>query len=257
MTTVICDLDGVIYRGRTPIPGSPEGLARLEDSGAHVLFATNNSTRSPADSAKKIKEVTGIEVDPDDVFTSAMASAGILAPEDSPVMVIGESGIIDAVRGRGLELTEVPEDAKAVVVGLYRGVGYNDIANAADAVRNGARFIATNTDTTFPTASGLKPGSGAIVAAIAAVAGQSPEVCGKPHAPMRALIKRTGIGDDVWVVGDRVDTDIALANGESGWRSILVLTGVTGPGEPTGGADHVVEDFAAAVDVVLGTDQQR
>ena len=257
MTTVICDLDGVIYRGRTPIPGSSEGLARLNDSGARVLFATNNSTRSPADSATKIKEVTGIAVDPVAVFTSAMAAARILRPEDSPVMVIGEKGIVDAVLDRGLDLTRQPEDAKSVVVGLYRDVGYDDIANAADAVRSGARFIATNTDATFPTASGLKPGSGAIVAAIAAVAGQTPEVCGKPHVPMRALIKNTGVGNDVWVIGDRVDTDIALADGESGWRSILVLTGVTGPGEPTGGADHIVADFAAAVDVVLGTDQQR
>lgn len=257
MTTVICDLDGVIYRGRTPIPGSPEGLSRLGDAGARVLFATNNSTRSPADSARKIKEVTGIEVDPGAVFTSAMASARILGPEDSPVMVVGENGIVDAVLGRGLELTLEPEDAKSVVVGLYRGVGYDDIANAAQAIWSGARFIATNADTTFPTDNGLKPGSGAIVAAIAAVTGQTPEVCGKPHTPMRALIKSTGIGDDVWVIGDRVDTDIGLAEAESGWRSILVLTGVTGPGEPTGGADHVVDDFAAAVDVVLDTDQQR
>lgn len=257
MTTVICDLDGVIYRGRTPIPGSPEALVRLDECGARVVFATNNSTRSPADSARKIKEVTGVEVDPEAVFTSAQASARILGPEDGPVMVIGENGIVEAVLGRGLELTQVADQAKSVVVGLYRNVGYDDIARAADAVRAGARFIATNTDNTFPTANGLKPGSGAIVAAIAAVAGRAPEVCGKPNAPMRALIKSTGIGDDVWVIGDRVDTDIALADGEPGWRSILVLTGVTGPGEPTGSADHVVRDFSSAVDVVLGTDQQR
>ena len=257
MTTVICDLDGVIYRGRTSIPGSPEALVRLHDSGARVVFATNNSTRTPEDAAKKIKEVTGVGVDPDSVFTSAEASARVLGTEDSPVMVVGETGIVQALLRRGLELTQTPDEAKSVVVGLYRKVGYDDIARASDAVRGGARFIATNTDNTFPTANGFKPGSGAIVAAIAAVAGRAPEVCGKPHAPMRTLIKTAGIDQDVWVIGDRVDTDIALADDEPGWRSILVLSGVTRAGEPTGGADHVVGDFASAVDVVLDVDQER
>lgn len=257
MTSVICDLDGVIYRGRTALPGAPEALQRLKDSGAHVLFVTNNSTRSPTDSAKKIREVTGVEVDPVDVLTSAEASATTLGPEDSPVMVIGESGIVEAVRGRSLELTADPDQARSVVVGLFRDVRYDDIDRAADAVRQGARFVATNTDGTFPTADGMKPGSGAIVAAIAVVAGREPEVCGKPHPPMRDLIKSREVGDEVWVIGDRVDTDIALADGESGWKSILVLSGVTAPGDPSGGADHVVADFAAAVDVVIGPGSRR
>lgn len=252
MTSVICDLDGVIYRGRVALPGAPEALKRLGDSGARVLFVTNNSTRSPADSARKIRHVTGVEVDPADILTSAEASAGTLGPEDGPVMVIGESGIIEAVRGKGLEMTTDPGEARSVIVGLYRDVRYDDISRAADAVREGARFIATNTDGTFPTANGLKPGSGAIVAAIAAVAGRAPEVCGKPNPPMRALIKRRGVGEEAWVIGDRVDTDIALADSEPGWRSILVLSGVTAPGDLTGGAHHVVSDFAAAVDVVIG-----
>ncbi len=257
MTWVICDLDGVLYRGRVALPGSPEALQRLGASGVRVLFATNNSTRSPSDAAEKIEAVTGVEVDPYDVLTSAEASATILGPGDGPVMVIGESGIVQAVKGRGLTMTTEPDEARAVVVGLYRDLSYDDIARAADAIRAGARFIATNTDGTFPTANGMKPGSGAIVAAIAAVAGQEPEICGKPHSPMLALIKSRGVTGDVWVIGDRADTDIALAEGESGWRSILVLTGVTRPGEPTGDADHVVADLAAAVDVVLGDRQQR
>ncbi len=74
---------------------------------------------------------------------------------------------------------------------------------------------------------------------------------------MRALIKNRGLGEEVWVIGDRVDTDIALADSELGWKSILVLSGVTAPGDPTGGADHVVSDFAAAVDVVIGSESPQ
>jgi 4-nitrophenyl phosphatase len=123
------------------------------------------------------------------------------------------------------------------------------LTRAADAVRFGARFIATNTDPTFPVADGLLPGGGAIVAAVRATTGVEPEVAGKPNAPMRALLRAKGIRD-AWVIGDRVDTDIALARAEPDWTSILVLTGVTGP-EGTGDADFVVPDLAAAVDLVL------
>lgn len=257
MIPVICDLDGVIYRGRTAMPGAAAALARLLEAGHRVVYATNNSTRTPTDAAKKISEITGVDVDPADVFTSAEAAATTLREIDSPVIVVGESGVVEAVTGRGLAITHDAAEARSVVVGLYRDVRYDDIATAADAVRMGARFVATNTDGTFPTSTGLKPGSGAIVAAIATVADREPEVCGKPHPPMRELIRSRGIGDRAWVIGDRVDTDIALARQEPQWRSILVLTGVTGPDDPTGGADHVVADFAAAVEVVLADDDQR
>jgi 4-nitrophenyl phosphatase len=125
------------------------------------------------------------------------------------------------------------------------------IAAAADAVREGARFIATNIDPTFPTESGLLPGAGSLVAAIAAASGRGPEVAGKPHAPMRRLIEKAGVSD-AWVIGDRLDTDIALASGHPDWRTIVVLTGVTGEEEAQGAdVDFVVADFSRAVDVVL------
>ena len=93
-----------------------------------------------------------------------------------------------------------------------------------------------------------------MVAAVQATTGVEPEVAGKPHPPMRALLRAKGIGE-AWVIGDRVDTDIALARAEPDWTSILVLTGVTGP-EETADADHVVPDLAAAVDLVLGASDQ-
>lgn len=256
MTAVICDLDGVIYRGDVPVDGSPDALKRLHDHDARVVFVTNNSTRSPAHSADKIERMTGVRVDPGDICTSAVAAVSTLTEKDSPVLIVGEDGIEDAVEAAGFERTDDPEKARSVVVGLDREVGYRKIANAADAVRRGARFVATNTDPTYPTADGMLPGSGAIVAAIAAAAGRDPEVAGKPHSPMQELIEGLGIGE-AWVIGDRIDTDIALAVGRADWRSILVLSGVTGPSDPSGDADFVVADFAEAVDLVLSTDERR
>lgn len=249
--TVLCDLDGVIYRGATALPGVPDALHRLSRSKVAVYFITNNSTRTPQATAEKITRLTGAPVEASRVFTSSMAAATLLEESDSPVLIVGEDGVRAAVSDAGLAITEVPAKARAVVVGLTRSFSYQSIAGAMDAIRNGARFIASNNDPTFPTERGLAPGAGAMVAAIAAATGAKPEVAGKPNEPMRELIRST-VGDHAWVIGDRSDTDIALAAGQPGWRSILVLTGVTSGEEATGsGADFVVADFSAAVDLVI------
>lgn len=251
MTTVLCDLDGVLYRGSEPLPGVTPALERLLDSVDAVLFITNNSTRTPEETARKIANLTGVDVGGDQVITSGQAAVALLGDADSPVLVVGEQGLRDSVRAAGYELTDVPEAAGAVVVGLTRALTYEIIHEAMRAIRNGARFIATNDDTTFPTEDGLAPGCGAIVAAIAASSGARPEVAGKPNPAMHQLIK-TQVDGEVWVIGDRLDTDIALADLEPGWRSVLVLTGITERETAADSpADYVVDDFAAAVDLVL------
>lgn len=249
MTTVLCDLDGVVYRGDALIAGSDLALRRLLDAGLGVYFVTNNSTRTPGQVVDKIRRMTGIRFEEDRVFTSPQAGVGLLEAGDGPCLVVGEGGIREAVVNAGFELTEDPHRAGTVMVGLDRSVNYAKITAAADAVRRGARFIATNDDPTFPISDGLQPGAGSMVAAIAVAAGRAAEVAGKPHAPMRRLIRSRGI-DAAWVIGDRVDTDIALAAEEEGWRSILVLSGVTT--EPSARADRVAADLAEAVDLVLG-----
>jgi 4-nitrophenyl phosphatase len=248
---VICDLDGVVYRGTTPIPGSPEALRRLITAAVDVCFVTNNSTRPPDAAADKVTRVAGVTVRPGQIITSSMAAATLLTPADAPVLVVGEEGVSHAVTGEGLAITDDPIEAKSVVVGMTRSVTYDLIGVAAEALRRGARFVATNIDPTFPTEQGLMPGSGAIVAAVATASGRSPEVAGKPNPPMISLI-RSKVGPDAWVIGDRVDTDIALARAEPGWRSVLVLTGVSSRTDAASSdADFVVADLAAAVDLIL------
>jgi HAD superfamily hydrolase (TIGR01450 family) len=248
---VLCDLDGVIYRGGTALPGVPEALHRLLDSDARVYFITNNSTRTPEATAEKISGLTGVELSGDQILTSAQAAMTMLDTTDAPVFVVGEDGLRETVIRHEFEITDKPTEARSVVVGLTRSLSYDLISDAMQAILGGARFIATNDDTTFPTEEGLAPGCGAIVAAIAASSGAQPEVAGKPNPAMRELIRRT-IEGPAWIIGDRVDTDIALADGEPDWQSILVLTGITDrEAAPEAGADHVVEDFSAAVDLVL------
>lgn len=249
MIQVVCDLDGVVYRGSQVLPGASDALGRLREIGAALLFVTNNSTRTPEAAAGRITDMTGVRCDPDEVCTSPQAAALMLRPDDSPVFVVGEEGIDGALVAGGHRVTEDAGEAHSVVVGLTPRITYEWIGAAANAVRAGARFVATNVDPTYPIENGLLPGAGAIVAAIATATGVNPEVAGKPHGPMVDLV-RSRLGDGpVWVVGDRVDTDVALARA-GGWRSILVMGGVTESPEGSG-ADAVAIGLAGAVDQIV------
>lgn len=251
---VICDLDGVIYRGRQAIPGAAAALRRLQSGGYPVVFVTNNSSRTPAQVAEKILIVLGVEVASEAILTSAMAAVSVLPEEVKKCMVIGGEGIVAAVTGSGRQI--VTSGADAVIVGIDQQFDYDSLTRASDEIRHGALFVASNNDATFPVESGLLPGAGAIVAAVATASGVDPIRAGKPEPPMRNLIRSSGI-DSAWVIGDRLETDIALAAGEPDWTSILVLTGVTDEGMDLGSADHVVADMESAVDLVLAaTDRQ-
>jgi glycerol-1-phosphatase len=253
LTTVLCDLDGVVYRGSRVLPGAAAALERLMAEGVDLRFITNNSTRTPEATADKISGLTGLRVSGDQVLTSAQAAMTLLGAEDAPVLVVGEEGLRSTVETAGLAITTDPSRARSVVVGLTRDLSYGLLTDAMRAIGNGARFVATNTDSTFPNEDGLAPGCGAIVAAISVATGLEPEVAGKPHPAMRDLISRT-VDGEVWVIGDRVDTDIAMASLEPNWRSVLVLSGITDrEAAANSGADHLASDLEGAVDVVLAS----
>jgi HAD superfamily hydrolase (TIGR01450 family) len=249
---LICDLDGVVYRGAASVPGSAAALAEFRVAGWRILLCTNNSSRTPEDVSERIFSITGFEATPEEVVTSAAAAARLLSIERPPTLVLGGEGITQALREREIPIVDAGRDARAVVVGLATGLTYSWLREASNAVRGGARFIATNHDATYPAEDGFWPGAGAIVAAVEVASGVRAEVAGKPFAPMRELLKESLAPGPVWVVGDRPDTDLGMAEAEAGWRSALVLTGVATSGDGVEPApDLVVADLAAVADVLL------
>ncbi len=248
--TIVFDCDGVLYLGAEGVPGAGETLDTLAADGRHLLFVTNNATKSAQDVAAAIHRTTGHEASAEQVVTSAMVTAEALGGTVGAVYAIGESGLREALRTAGIavhtgDTDGLPAAVDAVVVGLDRSLTYGMLSRATRYVRSGARFVATNADPTYPTPQGLVPGGGAIVAALEAATGTEPEVMGKPHMPMvKAVAARVGPGP-VWVVGDRVDTDMVLA-AAGGWGKVLVLTGATRPDESVDPAlvDVVLESVA-------------
>lgn len=252
MDGLVCDLDGVIYRGDEAIPGSVEAVNALTEQGVSVLYSTNNS-RSTIDAYLRKLRGLGVVVQRDQILTSAVVTAETLAERGlppGPALVVGGEGIHQAMTRVGFELT-TGDHAVVVVVGWDPRFDYDAMRRAALAVSNGATLIATNADPTFPAAGGaLWPGAGAILASIEAATGRRAEVMGKPHAPMMDIAAQRLDGSRFIVaVGDRPETDLAGAR-ERGWKTVLVLSGVAGPDDVVRLADPpdaVARDLAAAV----------
>jgi HAD superfamily hydrolase (TIGR01450 family) len=228
---LLFDLDGVVYIGGIAIPGAPEALQRAKHAGAHVAYVTNNASRTPA-AVAVLLEGMGAPATEADVVTSAQAAARLLAdklPPKSKVLVIGGTALRLAVRERGLiPVSTATEDPAAVVQGFAPGVDYGRLAEGGLAVRAGALFVATNSDSTIPNPRGTAPGNGSLLKVIECATGTVPIVAGKPEPPLhRESVIRTGAQRPL-VIGDRLDTDIEAAY-NAGTDSLLVLTGVDNP----------------------------
>ena len=256
---VCCDLDGVLWRGDEPIPGSADAVTALRSRGLRVAFLSNNSSLTVSDVIAKLARC-GVAAGPDQVLTSALAAADLLhdsLPAGAEVLPCAGPGVIEALHAVGLRTVDRPP-AAAVVVGFHRNFDFEELDRTSQAIRDGARFVATNLDATYPIAGGLLPGAGAIVAAIATASGTSPEVAGKPSPAMAALVRHR-LGTRGLVVGDRPSTDGALAH-VLGWPFALVLSGVTGRVAPPGGETVpdppppvVGDDLASVVPQVVQT----
>jgi glycerol 3-phosphatase-2 len=250
---VCCDLDGVVWRGDEPIRGAAAAISALCDAGFRVAFVSNNSSQPVGEVSAKLA-AAGVRASSDDVITSAVSAATLLASALDPgsrVLACAGPGVVEALEAAGLRAV-TREPAAAVVVGFHPEFDYDELARASAAVRDGARFVATNLDATYPVPGGMIPGSGAIAAAVATAAGRAPEVAGKPERPMVDLI-HARFGSSGLVVGDRPSTDGALAEA-LGWPFALVLSGVTQRDAPPGGESipvplppFVADDLAALV----------
>ncbi len=225
MLGYLIDMDGVIYRGSEPIPGSAEFIGSLQDRCVPYLFLTNNSTYTPLDVVVKLQKF-GIESGAEHVYTSALATAEFVHQQrpGGTAFVIGEGGLLSALNNVGYAIHRKAPDY--VIVGEGRVLNYELVEQAHRLIVGGAQLISTNSDTWCPTDSGPRPGCGAIVALLEAATGRTAYHVGKPNPfMMRAARKRLGLRtDEVVMIGDTMDTDIRGA-AELGFQSILVLTG--------------------------------
>ena len=230
ITHVAMDMDGVLYRGDQALPGAIETLTTLRQRGVQVVFITNNASQHRQQLAAKVASL-GFTCDIDQVWGSAYATARYIARNapDARVFVVGTAGMAREMHEAGLTVVPTHEGATHVVAGLDPSITYDKLKYAHYAICQGATFIATNLDATYPdTLTTTTPGGGAIVAALRTSTGVEPLVIGKPQTTALELVADAwGVGPgDIVAVGDRLDTDIAAARA-FGCLAVLVLTGIS------------------------------
>lgn len=222
----LIDMDGVLVRGPTLIPGADQFIERLKVRGAEYLVLTNNPNYTPNDLSHRLRTL-GLNVPQERIFTSAMATARFLQSQkpEGTAFVLGESGLTWAIHGINYVITDLNPEYVVLGEGTYNP---SLLIKAIRLVANGARFIATNPDPSGPGEGGLVPSCGALAAFIETASGVQPYFVGKPNPlMMRTALNYLGVhSEDTIMVGDTMSTDIK-GGVESGMDTILVLTGVT------------------------------
>jgi HAD superfamily hydrolase (TIGR01450 family) len=227
---LILDLDGCIWVGDEPVPGSVEAVVELREAGKRLAFATNDPRRAGEEYVAKLWRV-GIQASLADVVTVGGALQHLLADtrKGQTAFVIGTDALRGHVADAGVRVlndTDLASRAELVVVGGTDDLVFGDLRDAALAVRRGADLLATGRDPTYPMPEGLWPGTGAILAAVETATGRTAKIVGKPEPQLfLTALDRLGEGRTL-VVGDRLDSDVAAA-AAAGLDAALVLSGGT------------------------------
>ena len=252
----LVDLDGVVWIGREPVPGSAEALATLlaarqGDRLRHQQPRADRRRPTPSGCGGM-----GVEVEAERIVTAGMATTALAAERvgrGAGAFVIGAEAFKGAAadagarrprgRGRGAAAT------RSLVSG-HRGFDYEELLTATLALQGGAALVATSRDPTMPMPGGDWPGTGAILAAVETATGAGAEIGGKPERHLFDLAReRIGRGAGrVAMVGDRhrlrhrgrpaagLDDDPRPQRRRDPRRT---------PKPPSTPPDHVVDDLAA------------
>ncbi|WP_227775676.1 HAD-IIA family hydrolase [Haladaptatus pallidirubidus] len=221
---IFFDLDGTVYLDDELVDDAKARLETLQESGVDVYFLTNNSSRWKDDYVEKLNSL-GVECDMNSLLLSTDGVIQFLADTDDEVFVLGTTAMRDALADHGIETDS--DDPDHVVVGFDTELTYKKTREATLAIRNGATFLLAHPDAVCPTAEGMVPDCGSIGALVERATDRKPDrIFGKPNAEMiQHVLDANGYApEDVVVVGDRLETDVQLAE-NVGCESVCVLTG--------------------------------
>lgn len=248
---LLIDLDGVVWIGREPVPGSPEALRALLDDGKRIVFVTNNPGRLPEAYVERLREL-GVEVGPEQIVTAGVAVArlaGEAAGEGGSAFVLGDTPLQEMVAATGTRLLrgDEAEEADVVVVSGHKGFDYGELKTAKFALDRGAQLFATSHDPTMPYPGGELPGTGAVLAAVETASGKQATIAGKPERHLFELAKEVAGEGRLAMIGDRISSDIDGGRA-AGLETILVLSGTSSREQAEAAdpaPDHVIDDLAA------------
>jgi len=228
--TVLLDLDGTVYLDWKPLPGAAEFVHACEAAGATVGFLSNLSLW-PKGHCLDALEAMGITANPSQVLTAVDTlchTVGRQVRGRSIARLTADhlAWRLDLAGYRTIDLhgAELPpvEEIDALVVAQCEHLDERAVRRAADLVAAGVPVFSTSTKGKMPTRKDDVLAAGEVVQAIAEHVEFTPIDCGKPSQIFaEAAASLLDIVEPVLLVGDGLDTDIALAN-NNGWASLLV-----------------------------------
>jgi len=253
----VLDVDGTVVRGNEPIPGAPTGYRRIREAGIETLFVSNNPTKAPPAYVDRLG-AAGYDVDAEHVFTAGAVTTRYLREHHAAadLFCIADSGVVDQLDAAGLATTDDVDAADVLVASIDREFDYDDLCAALWALERDIPFIGTDPDVVIPAPERDVPGSGAVINAIAGVAEREPDaVLGKPSDTAIEMVRERlpYPPEECLVVGDRLDTDIALGE-RAGMTTVLVRSGVTDDDALAASdisPDHVLDDLGE-IDRIIG-----
>ncbi|MBN1639813.1 MAG: HAD-IIA family hydrolase [Anaerolineae bacterium] len=226
----VFDLDGTVYLGEALLPGAKRTIETLRRAGRRIAYVSNKPVATRQSYADKLTRL-GLPTAVEDVVNSSQVLVRWLR-EHAPgarVFPIAEQVLIDELAEAGMTITDRPGEIEYVIASFDRTFVYRKLQIAFDAIRAGARLIASNADAYCPVPGGGEPDAASIIAAIQACTGCRNElVAGKPSALMARTalaVLGTDPGQSI-MVGDRVETDILMGHRAGMWTA-MPLTGAT------------------------------
>ena len=232
----ILDMDGTIYLGNDLFPFTPAFLDKCKETGREMYYFTNNSSKSQQAYIDKLNKM-GIPIGKKQMMISSHVLIKYLQKNHpgQSIYVVGTPSLIGEFESFDMNL--VDEDPDIVVLGFDTTLTYEKMSKACHYVRHGCIYYGINQDWNCPIEGGeFIPDCGSMAKMIEGSTGRWPEFFGKPSKhTLEHIISETGYQpNEIAIVGDRLYTDIAVADG-SEVTSIMVLTG-----------EATLEDLAAS-----------
>lgn len=246
---VLLDLEGVLYIGGYPLPGSREALLSLRAAGIPLRFVTNTTRLTRAAVIDRLANM-GLEVALSQLFTPVVAARQyLIAHHLTPYSLVHPT-----IQSEFSDLAG-PKPNAVVLGDAGPGFTYEALNRGFRLLLDGALLLTLGSNRRFREGGTWSLDIGPFKAALEYAAQLEALVLGKP-APdfFQAAAHSLELPvQDVVMVGDDAELDICGAL-KAGLRAAQVRTGQYHPGdeakiEPRGG--RVFDDLDAVVDYIL------
>lgn len=218
--------------------------------GKSISYLSNNSSKNKDDYSKKLQQL-GLPCEPSDVVLSTDSALNYLKEQNiHKVFVLGTKSLQKVVIDAGYEICSY--EPEFVLIGYDTELSYSKLITACRLINSGVDFLATHCDLVCPSEVGPIPDIGTLINMLESTTGRKVyKTFGKPEIELindictkNALDKK-----DVIMVGDRLYTDIKMANNAS-IDSILVLSGDTSREELETTSEHPTYVLKSLADII-------